>query len=106
MPRFGLNRRLTFILALSITLASATALSSIGAADEVPLPSDQPIGGGDNAGDPDRPFGGPGLRGRPFGRGMGIERNTAGDGAVMHSSARMVRLYVALWGLKGYWFRF
>jgi len=105
MPRFGLNRRLAFILALSITLASATALwPSIGATDEEPIPQDQPIGG-ESAGDPDRPFGGKGMRGRPYGGGMGIERNTAGDGAVM-VNARMLRLRVALWSLKGFYFRF
>jgi len=103
MPRFTLNRRLAFILALSITLASATVWPSIGTADEEPIPQDQPIGG-DSAGDPDRPLGGKGMRGRPYGGGMGIERNTAGDGGMV--SARMLRLRIALWSLKGFYFRF
>jgi hypothetical protein len=105
MPRFKLNRRLAFILALSITLGSANALwPSIGRSDEPPVTQDQPIGG-DNAGDPDRPFGSKGLRGRPFSGGMGIGRSTAGDGAVMYN-ARMVRLRAALMCLKGFYFRF
>ena len=106
MPRFTLNRHLAFILALSIALASAPALfPSIGVADEGPLTSDHPIGG-DSAGDPDRPSGGgKSMRGRPYGGGMGIERGTAGDGAGAYSVG-MMRLRVALWSLKGLYFRF
>ena len=112
MPRFELNRRWTFILALGVSLLwCSAAFRTVAANDSEPGgnhdPGESGGGGQPGYGDPDVPTG-PGKTVKPVivGRGhMGYGARAAGDGGTS-GGVLMQRLRIVLQGLRSFYFRF